>query len=74
MDEDQLLEGVAPPDWEVICARCGIKFMASQAMVEEGDEWECGPCWDRCNAEEKAAYEARLASAKDCEHQQTGDR
>jgi hypothetical protein len=37
-------------DWEVTCARCGKIGMASEYMVEEGDEWECPPCWERCEA------------------------
>jgi hypothetical protein len=40
-------------DWEVTCARCGKIGMASQYMVEEGDEWECPDCYDRCERESR---------------------
>lgn len=40
----------ACPDYEVTCARCGKKLMASAARVEEGDEWECPPCNDLYDA------------------------
>jgi hypothetical protein len=48
-------EWLAPDfvDYEVCCARCGLRLMASEALVEEGDEWECLPCWERCNAQER---------------------
>lgn len=42
------------PDYEVTCARCGKVGMASKFMIEEGDEWECPPCWERCEAKERA--------------------
>jgi DNA-directed RNA polymerase subunit RPC12/RpoP len=41
-------------DYEVTCARCGRKLMASEATPEEGDEWECLPCNKRCNEQERA--------------------
>jgi hypothetical protein len=22
-------------------------------IIEEGDEWECPPCWERCNEQER---------------------
>lgn len=37
-------------DYEVVCARCGKKLMASAARIEEGDEWECPPCNDLYDA------------------------
>lgn len=40
-------------DYPVKCARCGIALMASDACAEEGDEWECSPCWERCEAQER---------------------
>ncbi len=36
----------AANDYEVTCARCGHRLMASTAIPEEGDEWECRPCAD----------------------------
>ena len=43
--------------WEpltVICARCGIEGTSETFMLEEGDEWECPACWERCEAVEVA--------------------
>lgn len=37
---------------EVICARCGKKGWTNE-FIEEGDEWECPPCNERCTAEER---------------------
>ena len=51
------------PDWddlppcdpyEVECARCGKVGTSAEFMVEEGDEWECPECWERCEAQERA--------------------
>jgi hypothetical protein len=36
-----------PNDYMVKCARCGKEGRASTFEMEEGDEWECGPCWNR---------------------------
>jgi lysyl-tRNA synthetase class I len=47
-----------PTEWtpyDVTCARCGKVLSCTEAVVEEGDEWECVPCWERCEAKEKAA-------------------
>lgn len=44
-------------DWEpfdVTCARCGKVLPVTEAIVEEGDEWECPPCNERENARERA--------------------
>lgn len=44
------------PEWEpydVQCARCGKILSCEDAVPEEGDEWECFPCWERCNAKER---------------------
>ena len=49
-DEDDL----PPPEpYGVLCARCGKLGMTSTFMLEEGDEWECPECWERCEAQEK---------------------
>jgi hypothetical protein len=45
--------------YDVTCARCGKVLSCTEAVAEEGDEWECVPCWERCNAEEKRAAEDR---------------
>lgn len=37
------------------CARCGKQDRSHRMAIEEGDEWECFPCWERCNAQERAA-------------------
>lgn len=45
-------------DWEpyeVTCARCGKVGMCTDFVLEEGDEWECPPCWERCEAAERAS-------------------
>ncbi len=53
--EMDLRDYEALPDYEVECARCGLRLMASEAVPEEGDEWECEPCWERCEAAERAS-------------------
>lgn len=37
------------------CARCGTQDRSHRMAIEEGDEWECFPCWERCNAQEREA-------------------
>lgn len=37
---------------DVTCARCGRTLSSVDAFIEEGDEWECPECWERCNAAE----------------------
>lgn len=49
-------QGVAedfPLTLQVTCARCGAHGTSMTFMVEEGDEWECPPCWERCEAQER---------------------
>jgi hypothetical protein len=41
------LNGVSPIE---TCARCGEQDRRHRMMIEEGDEWECVKCWERCNA------------------------
>ena len=36
--------------YEVTCARCGKVGLSVEFEPEEGDEWECPRCWERCNA------------------------
>lgn len=40
-----------------VCARCGKQDRTHRMMIEEGDEWECPPCWERCEAQERAQRE-----------------
>src|SRR5690606_5493803 len=37
----------------VTCARCGKEVAVADAEPEEGGEWECLPCWERCEAQER---------------------
>jgi hypothetical protein len=50
----------AGPDYEVTCARCGKVLLASDAVPEEGDEWECLPCWERCEAVENRTFPVEM--------------
>ena len=43
----------APVGYDVTCARCGKVLSCLDAYVEEGDEWECPECWERCEAQER---------------------
>ena len=38
----------------VTCARCGKEVAVADAEPEEGGEWECLPCWERCEAQERS--------------------
>lgn len=40
------------------CDRCGKEDRLHRMVFEEGDEVECMPCWERCNAEDRASQEA----------------
>jgi len=44
------------------CARCRKESRAHTMMPEEGDEWECLPCWHEQNAKERAALAAERSS------------
>ena len=44
----------APVEYDVTCARCGKVLSCRIAYIEEGGEWECPACWERCEAEEMA--------------------
>ena len=49
----------------VQCARCGATVLGwGEAVAVEGDEWECFPCFDRCNAEDDAMAEKLKAEGK----------
>jgi hypothetical protein len=39
-------------DWMIECACCRRTFPASDMVVEEGDRWECFPCWEKLNEQE----------------------
>lgn len=45
--------------YHVYCARCGKRGKSDEWILEEGDEWECPSCNERCNAAERAARERR---------------
>jgi hypothetical protein len=36
---------------QVVCARCGKLGTSETFFLEEDDEWECPPCWERCEAQ-----------------------
>ena len=40
------------------CARCRQWCRLHNMTPEEGDEWECPSCWERCNALEDAQRKA----------------
>lgn len=44
--------------YPVKCARCGADGLSDDFIIEEGDEWECRPCWERCEALERASGSA----------------
>lgn len=43
---DDLVDGYQCDPYDVTCARCGKIVSSENAMIEEGDEWECEPCWE----------------------------
>ena len=45
------------------CARCRQWFRLHNMTPEEGDEWECRACWERCNALEDAQRKALAGDA-----------
>ena len=53
LDLESLLRGHLA-EWAVVCARCGDVGTTATYMLEEGDEWECPTCWERCEATERA--------------------
>ena len=48
--------------YNVTCARCGRVLSCTDAMLEEGDEWKCMPCWVRENERERKLYAEKTAS------------
>lgn len=52
----RVLEEVSPM---CVCSRCGKEFRSHEMVWEEGDERECVPCNDRCNAQERANARGR---------------
>lgn len=36
------------------CDRCLKMFCEDELIPQEGDEWECPPCFTRCDAQERA--------------------
>ena len=51
---EELYYDPAYEPYDVECARCGKVLPCTEAVVEEGAEWECVACWERLNALEKA--------------------
>lgn len=43
--------------YDVTCAGCGKVLPCDEACLEEGDRWECPECWEKFNAQERAAAE-----------------
>jgi hypothetical protein len=58
---DELLEvnagWDADPDWMIQCDCCQEIFTVDMLVAEEGDRWECFPCWERLNAQEAINHE-----------------
>jgi hypothetical protein len=54
------------PNFEVTCAGCGKVGGARDYMLEEGDRWECPPCWEKFEAQEKAVCDLKKAIATAC--------
>lgn len=61
MDDELLDMGPLMP-YDVTCARCGKVGSSDWFIIEEGDAWECPPCWERCEAQERAAPSANEGS------------
>lgn len=51
------------PNFKVTCAGCGKVGGARDYMLEEGDRWECPPCWEKFEAQEKAVCDLKKAIA-----------
>lgn len=56
-DVKEMLWDLRGENETVECARCGKKITFDEAVPEEAGEWECRPCWERCNAEEQGQLE-----------------
>ena len=50
---DEIWEALPDEPLSVICARCGKAGTSEEFYLEEGDEWECPACWQRCEAQER---------------------
>jgi hypothetical protein len=64
LGEEPSLEDFGPDDYapyEVHCARCGKAGLCTDYHVEEGDEWECPECFERCEAQERAQFKSALS-------------
>ena len=49
----------------VTCARCGKEVAVADAEPEEGGEWECLPCWERCETQERSDRERQRMNQED---------
>lgn len=54
----QLLWDMRGEGETVRCARCGKLVEFDEAEPEEGGEWECFPCNERCNEQERIAAQS----------------
>jgi NAD-dependent SIR2 family protein deacetylase len=64
-DVKEMIWGLRGEGETVECARCGKQTPFEEAVPEEGDEWECFPCWERCNEQERRELHAiEMAKAK----------
>lgn len=62
---DDMQEGWEPiVPWDETCARCGGLFSIDNMVAEEGDEWECFGCNERCNDKDLIAEMALRAITK----------
>lgn len=44
---------------DVTCDGCGKTLNAHDAIIEEGDRWECPECWEKFEAIDRADAAAR---------------
>lgn len=51
-----MAEQVDFDSYDVTCARCGKVGPCHVFIVEEGNEWECPECWERCERQERAKW------------------
>lgn len=65
IDLERFSAPAQPPALQVTCARCGIHGTSDTFMVEEGDEWECPSCWERCEAKERTTDQQQVGHMAD---------
>lgn len=62
--QDACAECITCEPWDETCARCGGLFSINDMVAEEGDEWECFGCNERCNDKDLIAEMALRAITK----------